>query len=124
MKCTKTLQVATVLLAGQRQGIKLVARPQGTLLHADAYVSAEDRSAEWSVRDSWRCKGKVINRYPTDETVQKLYDERDFQRAVQLYLWASPLVSNGEVRRVLMEAKGAQYGDLIPLLKNHLELLV
>jgi hypothetical protein len=58
-----------------------------------------------------------VNGYPTDETVQKLYDERDFQRAVQLYLWSSPLVSNGEVRRVLMEAEGAQYGDLIPLSK-------
>jgi hypothetical protein len=26
------------------------------------------------------------NGYPTEETVQKLYDERDFQRAVQAYL--------------------------------------
>jgi hypothetical protein len=58
-----------------------------------------------------------VNGYPTDETVQKLYDERDFQRAVQVYLWAAPMVSNGEVRRVLMEAEGAQYGDLIPLSK-------
>ena len=33
------------------------------------------------------------NGYPTDETVQKLYDERDFQRAAQLYLWATPMVS-------------------------------
>jgi hypothetical protein len=57
------------------------------------------------------------NGYPTEETVQKLYDERDFQRAVQLYLWAAPMVSNGEVRRVLMEADGARYGDLIPLSK-------
>ncbi len=59
-----------------------------------------------------------VNGYPTDETVQKLYDERDFQRAVQSYLWALPLVSNGEVRHVLMEAEGAQYGDLIPLSKK------
>jgi hypothetical protein len=34
-----------------------------------------------------------VNGYPTDETVQKLYDERDFQRAVQAYLWATPLTS-------------------------------
>jgi hypothetical protein len=58
-----------------------------------------------------------VNGYPTDETVQKLYDERDFQRAVQVYLWATPMVSNGENGRVLMEAKGAQYGDLVPLSK-------
>jgi hypothetical protein len=55
------------------------------------------------------------NGYPTEETVKLLYDERDFQRAVQVYLWSMPMVSNGEVRRVLMEATGAQYGDLVPL---------
>jgi len=33
--------------------------------------------------------------YPTDETVQKLYDELDFQRAVQAYLWALPMASYG-----------------------------
>ena len=31
--------------------------------------------------------------YPTDATAQKLYDELDFQRAVQAYLWAMPFVS-------------------------------
>ena len=30
--------------------------------------------------------------YPTQETVEKLYDERDFQRACQAYLWALPIV--------------------------------
>ena len=33
--------------------------------------------------------------YPTDETVQRLYDELDFQRAVQAYLWALPMASYG-----------------------------
>jgi hypothetical protein len=33
--------------------------------------------------------------YPTDETAQKLYDELDFQRAVQAYLWAMPMASYG-----------------------------
>lgn len=31
--------------------------------------------------------------YPTKETVEKLYDERDFQRACQAYLWSIPAVS-------------------------------
>jgi hypothetical protein len=31
--------------------------------------------------------------YPTEETARKLYDEMDFQRAVQAYLWAYPAVS-------------------------------
>ncbi len=33
--------------------------------------------------------------YPTQETVEKLYDELDFQRAVQAYLWALPMASYG-----------------------------
>ena len=33
--------------------------------------------------------------YPTKETVQTLYDQLDFQRAVQAYLWALPMASYG-----------------------------
>lgn len=33
--------------------------------------------------------------YPAKETVRKLYDELDFQRAVQAYLWALPMASYG-----------------------------
>jgi hypothetical protein len=33
------------------------------------------------------------NGYPTDETVKKLYDEMDFQRACQAYMWSVPLTS-------------------------------
>lgn len=33
--------------------------------------------------------------YPTDETTRRLYDELDFQRGVQAYLWALPMVSYG-----------------------------
>ena len=50
--------------------------------------------------------------YPADETVDKLYEEMDFQRAVQAYFWAIPLVScphlwnrgDEEVRRIKGEA--------------------
>jgi len=31
--------------------------------------------------------------YPTNETIAKLFDEIDFQRASQTYIWAIPLVS-------------------------------
>lgn len=41
------------------------------------------------------------NGYPTKETVEKLYDERDFQRACQAYLWAIPAVSFAEWKRGL-----------------------
>lgn len=40
--------------------------------------------------------------YPTKETVQKLYDELDFQRAVQLYLWSNMMASYGAIRDSLV----------------------
>ena len=33
------------------------------------------------------------NGYPTEQTASTLYDEMDFQRAVQVYLWSLPFVS-------------------------------
>jgi len=33
-----------------------------------------------------------VNGYPTVETIDKLYDEMDFQRACQLYLWSIPWI--------------------------------
>jgi hypothetical protein len=38
---------------------------------------------------------EYISGYPTNETAQKLYDELDFQRAVEVYLWALPMASYG-----------------------------
>ena len=50
------------------------------------------------------------NGYPTKETVQKLYDERDFQRACQLYLWALPIVAMEQAKEQARTVFGA--GDL------------
>ena len=36
--------------------------------------------------------------YPSRDTVDKLYDERDFQRACQAYLWALPAVAYAQMR--------------------------
>jgi len=57
------------------------------------------------------------NGYPTKETVERLYDERDFQRACQAYLWALPLVSAGEIEHVYMQAPGAAYGGITSVAK-------
>ena len=35
--------------------------------------------------------------YPTDATIEKLFDELDFQRACQAYLWGTPDGRNGRV---------------------------
>jgi hypothetical protein len=55
------------------------------------------------------------NGYPTRDTVEKLYDERDFQRACQAYLWAIPAVSFAEWQHG-QASFGAGNGDIASLL--------
>jgi hypothetical protein len=50
--------------------------------------------------------------YPTAETTRKLYDEMDFQRAVQSYLWAYPAVSFESIQIASKEAFGTDFNDL------------
>ena len=56
------------------------------------------------------------NGYPTDETVTKLYDERDFQRACQSYLWSLPAVSFTAWQRGINETLGARNGQIVSIL--------
>jgi len=56
------------------------------------------------------------NGYPTDETVDKLYDERDFQRACQAYLWSLPAVSFTAWQRGIKETIGAKNGQIVSIL--------
>lgn len=51
--------------------------------------------------------------YPTDQTVERLYEEMDFQRAVQAYIWSIPLVSMAQWRRSHVEELGAENGQAI-----------
>jgi len=50
---------------------------------------------------------------PAEETVARLYDELDFQRAVQAYLWASPIVAFEQSRINHMKSSGATDGDMV-----------
>jgi hypothetical protein len=56
------------------------------------------------------------NGYPTDATIDKLYDERDFQRACQAYLWAVPAVSFASWQRGIMQQLGARNGQIVAIL--------
>src|SRR5689334_6259402 len=56
------------------------------------------------------------NGYPTDATVDKLYDERDFQRACQAYLWALPAVAFTSWQRGTNEQLGAKNGQIVAIL--------
>jgi len=49
---------------------------------------------------------------PTQQTAAKLYDEMDFQRAVQSYLWGLPIVGVEMNRQGLVHDTGARSGDL------------
>jgi len=51
--------------------------------------------------------------YPTEESLVRLYDELDFQRAVQTYLWAIPLVSFAQWQEAYETVFGQQDGDLV-----------
>lgn len=52
---------------------------------------------------------------PTHESVNKLYQELDFQQATQAYLWALPLVSYAQWQKEFTEKLGAKNGDLLVL---------
>ena len=51
--------------------------------------------------------------YPSHETIDKLYDEMDFQRAVQAYLWAIPLVGFAQWQHEHEQVFGANDGDVV-----------
>jgi hypothetical protein len=56
------------------------------------------------------------NGYPTDATIDKLYDERDFQRACQAYLWSLPAVSFTAWHRGISQQLGARNGQIVAIL--------
>jgi hypothetical protein len=56
------------------------------------------------------------NGYPTDVTIDKLYDERDFQRACQAYLWSLPAVAFRSWQRGTTEQLGAKNGQVVAIL--------
>lgn len=51
--------------------------------------------------------------YPTPSTTQHLFDELDFQRAVQGYIWAVPIVSFAQWQEEHENVFGAGDGDLV-----------
>jgi hypothetical protein len=51
--------------------------------------------------------------YPSDASVQKLYDELDFQRAVQAYIWATPLVSSEALRLANVRDWGVDFTGVV-----------
>ena len=69
-------------------------------------------SYKMETRDTRIGKLSFDNGYPTKETLEKLYDEREFQRACQAYTWSLPAISMMEFIRSYQEDLGATFGDL------------
>lgn len=76
-------------------------------------AKAEDRKTVYTRIGRLFFTDDFENGYPTDETVEKLYDERDFQRACQAYLWSLPIVGSAAWQRVHEKTLGAKTGDLV-----------
>lgn len=61
-------------------------------------------------------KLKLKNGYPTDETVEKIFDDIDFQRASQAYLWALPVMAMHQWQSQQREKFGAGNLDYVDYL--------
>ena len=53
------------------------------------------------------------NGFPSDATVEKLYEEMDFQRAVQVYLWGLPMVEMAEWQKAQTDIFDAGVNDFV-----------
>ena len=61
-------------------------------------------------------KLELENGYPTQATAQKLYDDIDFQRACQGYLWALPLMGMQQWQSEQRQKFGAGNLDFVDYL--------
>lgn len=53
------------------------------------------------------------NGYPTADTQAKLFDEMDFQRATQAYIWGLPIVAFAQWQKEHEKTFGAASGDIV-----------
>jgi hypothetical protein len=104
-------------VAGYREGLKL--SPGVDETHAPAIggdkVMITDQNELQAIETrigTLEFTHDFANGYPTDATVEKLYDERDFQRACQAYLWALPAVSFAAFQRSATKELGARNGQI------------
>ena len=56
---------------------------------------------------------QLENGFPSKAAVETLYDEMDFQRATQLYLWGLPAVGFHGLRLAHLRSFGAQDGEVV-----------
>src|SRR5262245_38279015 len=86
--------------------------PISTLLLAAALGASPVLAKEETV-DTRIGKLTFESGYPSKETTQKLYDEMDFQRASQAYIWGLPAVGLNEWRRAHYNVFGGKSGEML-----------
>jgi hypothetical protein len=69
--------------------------------------------AQQETRDTRIGKLTFESGYPSKESLQKLYDEMDFQRATQAYIWGIPAVGLNEWRRAHYNVFGGKSGEML-----------
>ena len=79
-----------------------------------AYPSGRSfRPAKGEVETRIGPLGLNAQRLPDQAAIDRLYEERDFQRACQAYLWALPIVACGQWRNQHETVFGARDGDIV-----------
>jgi hypothetical protein len=77
-------------------------------------ASAQQSSGVTGTVDTRIGKIDVLMGLPANAQVeQKIYDELDFQRATQAYIWALPIVAMNEWKRGHQNVFGAKLGELV-----------
>jgi hypothetical protein len=94
-------------------GITVMSTP--ALAETKQPVKKASRALEGTVKTRIG-KLNFINGYPSDATVKKLYNELDFQRAVQAYLWGLPMVEMAEWQKAQKDIFKAGTNDFVTYL--------
>jgi len=80
------------------------------LVGALAFAATSTRAEEINTRIG---KLEVVNGFPTAEAAKKLFDESDFQRATQAYIWGLPAVGFHGLHLSHMNTFGAKDGEVV-----------
>ena len=69
--------------------------------------------AQTQTVDTWIGKLELDVGYPSKATAEKLYDEMDFQRATQAFIWALPAIGFQALHLAHLNSFGAKDGDVV-----------
>lgn len=106
----------TLRLSRPKYSLKLSRRFSATsllLLSSLAFYPVSSLALAQETIDTRIGKLTFESGYPSKETVQKLYDEMDFQRAAQAYIWGLPAVGLNEWRRAHYNVFGGKSGEML-----------